>query len=333
MFLLLGLAVVIAVFLVALYPMVMVGAPKTATIKIPRDATEQTVRDSLTKYFGESYASKVMRMIALRRADVSKRYGAYEIPEGTNALGAMRRLTSMAQTPVRITINGFRSLPLLVEKVSAKMDFPEDSLWSQLRDPEVMGAYGLTPESAMALFLDDTYEVYWNQPASQLVRKIGENYRFLWSEGRQRKAAEMGVTPEQMMVVASITDEETNDAGEKGTIGRLYINRINKGMKLQADPTVRFAIGDFTIRRVSRNDLKYESPYNTYIVKGTPPGPIRTTSARTVQSILDEPAHEYLYMCAKDDFSGSHNFATDYDEHTRNALKYQASLDSRGIRR
>lgn len=333
LYLLLGLALLIAVFLAALYPMVMVGAPNEATIRIPKNATEQMVNDSLTKYLGESYASKVMRMIKLRRADVSRRFGSYVIPEGTNALGAMRRLTSMAQTPVRITINGFRSLPLLVEKVSAKMNFPADSLWTQLRNPEVMGQYGLTPESAMALFIDDTYEVYWSASAADLVKKIGENYRYLWSEGRVKKAADLGLTPAETMVVASIVDEETNAEEEKETIGRLYVNRLQAGMRLQADPTVRFAVGDFTIRRVSRNDLKVESPYNTYLHHGLPPGPIRTTSAKTVNAILDSRPNDYLYMCAKEDFSGIHNFAADYATHTANALRYQAALDRNGITR
>ena len=333
LYLMLGLTVCIAAFLALLYPAIMVGAPAEANIKIPAGATTETVRDSMVKYLGEDYTSKVMRLVRLRRTDFSLRTGAYTIPKGTNALGAMRKLTSGAQTPVRITINGFRSLPLLINRVSRKMGFPDDSLRVALNDTELLGAYGLTPENAMALFVDDTYEVYWNTSARDLVRKVGDNYLFLWSENRVRKAAELGLTPADVMTIASIVDEETNASAEKGTIGRLYINRLHSNMRLQADPTVRFALGDFTIQRISKADLQTDSPYNTYQHAGLPPGPIRTTSAATVKAVLDSEPSNYLYMCAREDFSGRHNFAATYDEHLKNAVRYQAALDRRGITR
>lgn len=333
LYVMLAIACLIIIFLVALYPVVMVGAPATATIKIERNANADMVRDSLTKYFGKDYTDKVMRLVSLRRADFSKRYGAYEIHEGNNALAAMRTLTSGGQTPVRITINGFRSLPLLVERVSNKLNFPTDSLWRALNDTTLLASYGLKPTEAMALFVDDTYEVFWTATPKDLIKKIGDNYLYLWSETNRRKAADLGLTPAQVMTLASIVDEETNAENEKGIIGRLYINRLNKGMRLQADPTVRFALGDFTIRRVRGEDLKIQSPYNTYLHKGLPPGPIRTPNSKTVADILDSSPNDYLYMCAKEDFTGTHNFATTYDEHTRNALRYQQALDAKGITR
>lgn len=333
LFLLLGLTVCITVFLAVLYPAIMVGSPQEANIKIPEGATTETVRDSMEKYLGKDYTSKVMRLVKLRRTDFSKRTGAYTLAKGTNALGAMRKLTSGAQTPVRITINGFRSMPLLINRVSRKMGFAEDSLRNALNDRELLAEYGLTPENAMALFVDDTYEVYWNTSARDLVRKVGDNYKFLWSEGRVRKAAELGLTPADVMIIASIVDEETNKEAEKGTIGRLYINRLHNNMRLQADPTVRFALGDFTIQRITKADLQKDSPYNTYLHAGLPPGPIRTTSAATVLSVLDSKPNNYLYMCAREDFSGRHNFAATYDEHLANAVRYQAALDELGIKR
>lgn len=331
LFLLLGLALCLLIFVIALYPMVMVGASQKASIKIPKNATSEMVRDSLTKYFGEGYSSTVMRISGLRGADFSKRYGRYTIQKGANALTAARKITSGAQSPVRLTINGFRNLPMLVERISHRLDFPADSLQKLLDNPEFMAKYGLTPANAMALFVDDTYEVYWTSTPAEVLEKIGENYNYLWSKGRKEKAAEMGLTPADMMIVASITDEETNIRDEKGTVGQLYINRLHNNMRLQADPTVRFAIGDYTIRRVTHNHLKYESPYNTYLHAGLPPGPIRTTSAKTVIAILDEKPNNYLYMCAKPDLSGSHNFASNYTDHLENAVKYQAELDRRGI--
>lgn len=333
LFLLLGLAICAILFLVALYPMVMVGAPCDATIKIPRNATYESVNDSLTKYFGESYAKKVINLCHLRNKEFCERHGAYEIRKGTNALGAMRRLTSGAQTPVRITINGFRSLPLLIERVSRKMEFPKDSLAAALFDTTLLAEYGLTPENAMALFLDDTYEVYWSASPRELISKIGDNYKYVWGATNTRRAKELGLTPTEVVILSSIVDEETNDKNEKGIIGRLYINRLNNNMKLQADPTVRYAVGDFTIQRVTKADLKTESPYNTYLHHGVPPGPIRTTSAATIRAVLESEPNNYLYMCAKEDFSGSHNFSASYDEHLRNAGQYQAALDREGIKR
>ena len=298
LFILLGLAVCLIAFLVALYPMVSVTAGRSADIRIPAGATAENVRDSLDRYLGPEFARNVMRLARLRHTDFSRRHGSYAVTEGMNVLEATRRLTSGAQTPVRITINGFRSLPLLIGRITAKMVFP-----------------------------------YWTLSARDLVRKIGENYRRLWDTDRTRAAASLGLTPADVMTIASITDEETNSRGEKGTIGRLYINRLHHGMKLQADPTVRFAVGDFTIRRVSRADLRTPSPYNTYLNAGLPPGPIRTTSAETVTAILESKPNNYLYMCASEDFSGTHNFASTYEEHLQNARRYQAELDRRGIKR
>ncbi|MDE6683040.1 MAG: endolytic transglycosylase MltG, partial [Muribaculaceae bacterium] len=247
------------------------------------------------------------------------------------ARSVTRRLTHGAQTPVKITINGFRSLDNLTSRISAKLDFPADSLRKILADPEVMSPYGLTPDQALALFVDDTYELYWTASPEDVVKKIGANYLSLWNDKRRNRATILGLSPAQVMTICSIVDEETNAESEKGTIGRLYINRLNRGMKLQADPTVRFALDDFSIRRVKGEHLKADSPYNTYRYPGLPPGPIRTTGKTTIDLVLDSPANDYIFMCAKEDFSGTHNFASNYAEHQENARKYQKALDARGI--
>lgn len=333
LWILLGLALCIIVFLILMFPVVITGAEREANIKIPKNATKEQVADSLTKYLGEKYSSHVMRLASLRNVDFSKRYGAYTITEGMSALSAMRKLTSGAQTPVKITINGFRNFPLLIERISGKLDFPADSLRTVLADSTFLAEYGLTPESAMSLFLDDTYDVYWTSSAREVLKKIGDNYLYVWNPTFKKRASELGLTPADVTIIASIVDEESNSKTEKGTIGQLYINRIHSKMKLQADPTVRFAIGDFTIKRITKQHLGYDSPYNTYKISGLPPGPIRTTSAETIRLILDAEPNNYLYMCAKEDFSGTHNFAVTYDEHLKNAVRYQSALDKRGITR
>lgn len=330
---LLGLLVfILAIATIAVYPYVFKGADKDATIKIPANATTAMVRDSLSKYLSDSFASKTTRVAKLLSSDFSSRHGAYLIPKGCSPLQAVRKLTHGAQTPVRITINGFRDRELMIDKISAKLDFPADSLRKALQDPSLLSEYNLTEENAMCLFLNDSYDLYWSASPQELIKKIGANYLKFWNSERTAKAREMGLTPEQFTIVASITDEETNALEEKGTVGRLYINRLNKGMKLQADPTVRFAVGDFTIKRVKSEHLKTDSPYNTYKIKGLPPGPIRTTSTQTLNAILEAPAHPYLYMCAKEDFSGHHNFAQDFKEHSANAARYRKALNERGIR-
>lgn len=332
LFTLLGLAIAIIAFFVLIYPMAMVGTPKTEIIKIPANATMQNLSDTLSKYYGDSFAGRVMRLVKIRKPDLAARHGAYSIPEGSNALRVTRRLLRGAQAPVKITINGFRNFDEMITRISRKLDFTPDSLKKAATNADTLKPYGLTPEQAMALFLDDTYEFYWSASPQQVVEKIGANYQKMWDSSRRSKAEALGLSPAQVMIISSIVDEETNAGSEKGAIGRLYINRYKKGMRLQADPTVRFANNDFTIRRVKGEHLNADSPYNTYKYAGLPPAPIRTVGRTTIDLILNSEPNDYLYMCAKEDFSGTHNFAATYEEHMANAKRYQRVLDERGIK-
>lgn len=325
-------AMVITGVLIFLLPLVLVKAPEKAVIRIPQNASRENVRDSISKYLGEDYASKVMRIVSLKGSEFTQRHGAYLIEEGMSPLRAERRLSQGAEHPLTITINGFRTLPVLTERVSRRLDFSSDSLTKALADKDLLSKYNLSKDQAIALFVDDSYELYWSASPKQLIEKIGANYNRVWNKNRRDKAAALGLTPAEVMTLASIVDEESNKLDEKGKIGRLYINRIKTGMPLQADPTVRFALNDFTIRRVKGDHLKVQSPYNTYINRGLPPGPIRTTSVATIDAILNSEPSNYLYMCAKEDFSGYHNFAASYPEHLANARRYQKALDARGIR-
>lgn len=307
------------------------SASSSAVIKIPKAATSSQVQDSLSKYLSAGFSRKVIRLARLRGTDFASRHGAYLIEAGESPLSAMRRITSGAQHPVTLTIKGFRLLPVLEEKIAAKFDFPIDSLAAILADPNTLRPFGLTPRQALALFINDSYDFYWSATPDEIIRKIGAHYNEVWNDSRRAKAASLGLSPSDVMTIASIVDEETNALEEKGTVGRLYINRLHSGMPLQADPTVRYALGDFTIKRVTGKHLQTDSPYNTYRVKGLPPGPIRTTSVETIDAILDSQPHSYLYMCAKEDFSGRHNFAASYAEHQDNARRYQQALNQLGI--
>lgn len=330
-YILLGLAFMIVVLMVILYPLIMKHTAETVTIRIPAKASEKNLTDTLAKYYGDGFAGSVMKLVKLRKTNLSTRHGSYEISAGSNALSVARRLSSGGETPVNLTINGFRDIDLLCERIAAKTDFTTDELKTALMDPATLAPYGLTPSQALAIFVDDSYQIYWSSTPQEVIDKIGKNYLKAWNRERRDKASSLGLTPAETMILASIVDEESNAKEEKGTIGRLYINRLQKGMRLQSDPTVRFAVGDFSIRRIKGEHLKVNSPYNTYMHKGLPPGPIRTTGVNTLDLILDSTPNNYLYMCAKEDFSGTHNFASTFEEHSKNARRYREALNERNI--
>lgn len=328
-FLWLAAALAVATF-IFIVPVLIKGASHDALIRIPKGATLENVKDTLERYMGEDYTNKVVRMLRIRDIDYSKRNGAYRIEKGQTPYETMLELTSGAQAPLRLTINGFRTKEALASKVAAKMEFGEEEFLEALQDSAFLSQYGLKPDQGLALLFNDTYEVYWSASPRGVLEKIAKNYTHFWNTRRREEAASLGLAPSELMTLGSIVDEETNEVSEKGRIGRLYLNRLQKGMALQADPTVRYAIGDFTVKRVKGQHLKYESPYNTYLHKGLPPAPIRTTSKSTVAEILESKPSDDLYMCAKEDFSGVHNFASTYEEHLSNAKRYQEELNKLG---
>lgn len=326
---------VMALFVAAMLmclPLLIEKAARDALIKIPKGATREMVHDSIAKYLDDGFASKMMRVAKVRGSDYAERHGAYLIEQGMSPLQAEHRLSHGAQEPITLTINHHRGLDALAKRIAAKLDFTADELISLVTDPEYLKQYGLTPDQALALFPEDTYEVYWSASPQGVMEKISDNFNKIWNEERLEKAKKLGCTPAEIMTVCSIVDEETNKVDEKGAIGRLYINRLKKGMKLQADPTVKFALGDFSLRRIRSNHLTVNSPYNTYRNTGLPPGLIRTTSVRTIDEILNSEPSDHIFMCAKEDFSGYHNFASNYQEHMANARRYQQALNKRGIK-
>ncbi len=313
-------------------PYIFTSTARAAIIRIPPKANDSNLRDTLQRYFEPEYARHTLEAFHKLGRTPAERFGAYEIPEGSTPLQAARILSRGKQTEITLTINGVRELDSFLPRIAAKFSFPADSLRAVLSDTTFMKRYNLTPEQAPALFLNDSYRFFWTASPKEVVEKLGANYNRFWNEANRKKAADLGLTPAEICIIASITDEETQAQSEKGRIGRLYINRLHKGMRLQADPTVKFALKDFSIKRVTKAHLSAPGPYNTYQVAGLPPGPIRTTSTTTIQAILDSKPSEDLYMCAKEDFSGTHNFAVTYEEHKENARRYQQALDERGIK-
>lgn len=325
-------AIIIAVGLVLIIPMLNKGAQHTAIIKVPANATPEQVEDSVAKYLGKDYAHDLRQAMEITGGGEPLRHGAFKIEEGQTPLQGAHTITDGGQTGIRVTIQNERDKMTLARKFAAKLDMPADSLMEVLNDKTFLNGYESDPDHVMILFLADTYEFFWNATPREVLKKMRDAYDSFWTPQRLDRAEKLHLSPREVAILASIVDEETNMETEKGTIGRLYINRLQKGMKLQADPTVRYAIGDFTIKRVTNDMTRFDSPFNTYLHEGLPPGPIRTTSAATMDAILSSRPHNYLYMCAKEDFSGFHNFAETYEEHLENARRYQAALDQANIK-
>lgn len=260
------------------------------------------------------------------------RTGRYRVHPGTTYIGLYRHLRNGAQEPMNLVVPTSRTMERLASVLSQSLMLDSAEIASALTDSAFCNNYGYTTATIPALFIPNTYEVYWDISVEKFVERMErENSRF-WTSERKAKAEALGLTHEEVATLASIVDEETANDAEKPMIAGLYLNRLRLGMPLQADPTVKFAVGDFTLRRILNKHLKVESPYNTYLVEGLPPGPIRIPSIAGLNAVLNRVEHPYLYMCAKEDFSGTHNFAQTLPEHYRNARRYVKALNARGIR-
>lgn len=258
--------------------------------------------------------------------------GHYEIKEGENNLRIIHKITRGQQTPVRISFTKVRTKSELAEKLTDKLLITSDDFLNVLNQPDTYRKYGLTSENVISLFIPNTYEVYWTITATDLIERMKKEYDRFWNDERRAKLAQCDLTQTDVVTLASIVNEETNKNDEKAMVAGLYLNRLRIGMPLQADPTVKFALQNFSLRRIYSGHLKYDSPYNTYMYPGLPPGPICTPSSVDIDAVLNYAHHNYIYMCAKEDFSQYHNFAATYAEHQANAQKYKRQLNRRGIK-
>ncbi len=264
--------------------------------------------------------------------DEKIRTGHYEVNAGQGVLSLVRKLRNGLQTPIKLTIPSVRTVERLSAVLGEKLMIDSLTIVTALKDNKICTLYGLDTANIIGLFIPNTYEMYWNISVEKFLRRMKTESDIFWNTVRLSKAQLAGLTPQQVITLASIIDEETANNGEKPMIAGMYINRLRKGMPLQADPTVKFALRQFELRRIYNNLLFTDSPYNTYRNEGLPPGPIRIPSVAGIDAVLDYVHHDYLYMCAKEDFSGTHNFARTYSEHLNFARKYSAALNSRGIK-
>lgn len=259
------------------------------------------------------------------------RTGRYEVTTSNGALSVFRKLKNGLQTPVNLTIPSVRTIDKLAESVSKKMEFSKEELLEALSNDSVCKKYGYNTQTIACMFIPDTYSIYWNTSVEKFLDKMNQESQRFWNFERKNEATAMGLNEVQVITLASIVDEETANDAEKPMIAGMYYNRLKTDMPLQADPTVKFALGKFELKRIYHDMLQTDSPYNTYKYKGLPPGPIRIPSVAGIEAVLNHVHHDYLYMCAKEDFSGTHNFAKTYAEHKQNAAKYTKALNERGI--
>ena len=260
------------------------------------------------------------------------RTGRYVFSASTSWLECVHMLRAHAQTPVRLVLPSVRTMADLSGFLSRHLMMDSAAVAGALSHPSLLDSLGFTAETVPALFIPNTYELWWDTTPESFLMRMRREYDTFWTEERRRLAEHQGLTPVQVATLASIVDEETANNAEKPAVAGMYLNRLRRDMLLQADPTVKFALGDFSLRRIRHGHLEVESPYNTYRVKGLPPGPIRIASTSSIDAVLHAAEHPYLYMCANADFSGTHVFAATYAEHLANARRYQQALNARGVK-
>jgi len=257
--------------------------------------------------------------------------GKYLIPCGISNQNLIRRLRGRQQIPINVTFNNVRTLEELSGKVSQYVEFDSLSLLTLLKDSSYLATKGFTTENINTLFLPNTYQMYWGLTPENFIDRMMKEYKKFWNSDRIAQADSLGLSSLEVITLASIVEEETSKDDEKDEIAGVYLNRLEQGWKLQADPTVKMAVGDFTIRRVLNRHLKTDSPYNTYMYEGLPPGPIRMPSQKSIEAVLNPADHNYMFFCAKDDFSGYHAFARTNREHMKNARNFQKALNKKKI--
>lgn len=260
------------------------------------------------------------------------RTGRYAIEPGQKTLDVFRTLRNGRQEPVMLTIPECRTMEQLAARLSTKLMLDSITIAEALTDEDFCENLGYDTCTIACMFVPNTYEVYWNTNLDKFMQRMSNEHDKFWTSERKQKATALKLSPTEVCTLASIIDEETANNAEKPIIAGMYLNRLKIGMPLQADPTVKFALKDFALKRIYHGHLETDSPYNTYKNIGLPPGPIKVASIQGIDAVLNRVQHNYIYMCAKEDFSGTHNFAATYQEHLKNAAHYAKALNERGIK-
>jgi UPF0755 protein len=252
--------------------------------------------------------------------------GRYVLRADMTNIETIRLLRAGIQEPVKITFNNVRLIRDLSEKITKNLNMKPQEFEAALIDFTMSNKEGFNKDNILAMFIPNTYEVYYNISPDELVERMNREYRNFWTQERKQKASPLGLTPIEVSILASIVQAESIKPDEAPVIAGLYINRLKQGIPLLAVPTLVFAVGDFTLKRVLNEHKEIDSPYNTYMYPGLPPGPINMPEMNSLNAVLDYKKTNYIYMCAREDFSGYHNFTSSYKQHMNNAIKYQRAL-------
>lgn len=304
----------------------------TEYLYVSNGAEFDAVMDSLCKNF-EVRDSDGFVFTARKKNYPSKiKGGRYKITSGMSSNALVNLLRSGSQTPVSLNLDNLHTIQQLCARVSHNLDIDSNILYDLLQNDGYMKKYGFNSQTCMALFIPDTYQFYWNSTAEKFIETMNVHYQKYWTEERRQKASAVNLTQLEVSILASIVQkEQAHFKDEQPVIAGLYMNRLRIGMPLQSCPTLIFALGDFSIKRVTGKMLEYDSPYNTYKYKGLPPSPICFPEKNAIEAVLNYDRNDYIYMCAKSDLSGRHNFSKSYEDHKRYAKAYQKALDKKGI--
>jgi UPF0755 protein len=302
-------------------------------VHIPTGATYAQALDSVEATGAIIDKLSLRFMAKLMDYDELVKPGRYKIDNGWGNRQLIGVLRLGEQDPVKLTFTNVRLRSQLAEKLAAEVEPDAAELDSLLNDQAYLQTLGFDTTTALSLFIPNTYEVYWTITAPELLQRMKTEYDKFWTAERIAKAEKLGLSQKEVSTLASIVQAETIKNDEKPRVAGVYLNRLQKGMLLQADPTVVYAVRDFTIRRVLNKHLVFDSPYNTYKYKGLPPGPINMPNISSIDAVLNPEQHDYIYFCAKEDFSGYHSFAVTQAQHIANARRYQKALTERNILR
>ena len=304
---------------------------ETVSLYIPTGATYSDVLDSLNAHQCISNHTVFNTMARLRHYRDNVKGGRYLLKPQMNVWNLLTKLYYGNQDPVRITINKHRTTRQLCDFLGSRLELDADSLLALISDEGVCASFGFNPKTIIGMFPQNTYDVYWNTTPENLLAKMNKEYNRFWNDDRMAKCKALNLSPSEVTTLASIVEEETNKNDEKPLIASVYLNRLRKGMLLQADPTLKYAVGDFTLRRLLNKHMQTDSPYNTYMYRGLPPGPICIPGTASIDAVLLNKHTDYLYFCARADFSGYHAFASSLAAHNANANAFHAELNRRKI--
>lgn len=310
----------------------MLNGSATCYVYIDGNDTSDSVKAKLKPISTEKAMSGFSMLAAYYDYAHHIHTGRYAIEPGQAVHQVFRKLYGGQQTAVKLTIPEVRTMDRMAGKLSRKLMLDSTTIAQALCSEDYCKRWGYDTCTIACIFVPNTYDVYWNTTLDAFMQRMQREHDRFWNAERRQKAEQLGLTPNEVVTLASIVDEETAANEEKPVIAGLYLNRLHRDMRLEADPTLKFAMKDFMLKRIYNKHKGVDSPYNTYTHKGLMPGPIRVPSVIAIDAVLNAAKHDYIFMCAKEDFSGTHNFASTLAEHEQNRLRYTQALDKHGIK-